>query len=156
MPNKQVCIDASVALKLVVDEEDSGRARKLWKTWARGAIGAVAAPLFPFECVSALRRMVVRGDLDAAAAAVARDHLLRMPVRLVAPPTLFTRAWELAAELERPQAYDSFYLATADLLGVELWTANTRFHNAAAGRYGCARCANRTDGGGRAPRARRS
>jgi len=39
---------------------------------------------------------------------VARDHLLRMPVQVVAPPTLFTTAWELSVELERPQASDRF------------------------------------------------
>jgi len=78
--------------------------------------------------------MVVRADLDAEHAVTARDLLLAMPVRLSAPRTLFVRAWELAAELDRPQVYDCFYLATAELLGTELWTADERFYNAAAGR----------------------
>jgi predicted nucleic acid-binding protein len=79
--------------------------------------------------------MVVRGDLEAEGAAVARDLLLSMPVRLAAPVSLFTRAWDLAVELNRPQAYDSFYLATAELLGSDLWTADERFFSAASGRY---------------------
>ncbi|MGD0950723.1 MAG: type II toxin-antitoxin system VapC family toxin [Candidatus Binatia bacterium] len=134
MRKKQVCIDASVALKLVVDEQDSEKAHALWRTWARGGVRAVAPPLFVFECVSALRRMVVRGDLDNDQAIAARDHLLTMPVRLSSPRSLFTCAWELATELRRPQVYDSFYLATAELLDMRLWTADERFYNAVAGR----------------------
>jgi predicted nucleic acid-binding protein len=30
--------------------------------------------------------------------------------------------------------YDSFYLATAELLDMRLWTADERFYNAVAGR----------------------
>jgi predicted nucleic acid-binding protein len=135
LEKRQACIDASVALKLVVDEDDSEAARVLWRQWARAGVRAIAPPLFPFECVSALRRMTVRGDLRAEDAAGARDRLLAMPVRLVSPRSLFTRAWELAVELDRPQVYDAFYLATADLLGIEFWTADQRFANAAGARY---------------------
>jgi predicted nucleic acid-binding protein len=78
--------------------------------------------------------MVVRGDLDNDQAIAARDHLLTMPVRLSSPRSLFTCAWELATELRRPQVYDSFYLATAELLDMRLWTADERFYNAVAGR----------------------
>jgi predicted nucleic acid-binding protein len=79
--------------------------------------------------------MVVRGDLEAEQAAAARNRLLAMPVRLSSPRALFTRAWELATELRRPQVYDSFYLATAELLHTQLWTADERFYNAAVGRF---------------------
>lgn len=127
----RVCIDASVALKLVVDEDGSAAARELWRTWAVGGVLPIAPPLLPFECVSALRRMVVRGDLDGRRATAARDQLLALPIQLAAPPALFVHAWNLAAKLERPQVYDSFYLALAELLDTVLWTADERFFNAA-------------------------
>ena len=133
---KQVCIDASVALKLVVGEKDSEKARALWRQWAYGGVRVIAPPLLVFECVSALRRMVVRGDLDGEEAVAARDQLLTMPIHLSSPRSLFTRAWDLATELQRPQVYDSFYLAVAELLDTPLWTADERFSNAAAGRAG--------------------
>ena len=79
--------------------------------------------------------MVVRGDLDGEQAVAARDRLLGMPVRLSSPRSLFTRAWEIATELQRSQVYDSFYLATAELLDTRLWTADERFYNAAVGRF---------------------
>jgi predicted nucleic acid-binding protein len=80
--------------------------------------------------------MVVRGHLDADSAVTARDRILTMPVRLSSPPSLFTRTWSLAVDLGRPQAYDCFYLATAELLDTQLWTADERFYNAAAARFG--------------------
>ncbi len=126
----QVCIDASVALKLVVDESGSGAARDLWRDWARIGCRPIAPPLFVFEVVSALRRMVVRGDLAEESACAARDRLLAMPIRLPAPAGLLQRAWDLARIHGRPQVYDSFYLALADMLDVDLWTADRRFFNA--------------------------
>jgi len=54
-------------------------------------------------------------------------HLLG--VRLVYPEGLHQRAWELARRFNRSQAYDSHYLALAELLGLELWTADDRLYN---------------------------
>lgn len=127
-------MDASVALKLVVDENGSGAARDLWRTWARSSREVIAPPLFVFETVSALRRMVVRRDLDEANARAARDRLLAMPIRLPAPRGLLQRAWDLARQHEQPQVYDCFYLALADILDVDLWTADRHFFNAVHGK----------------------
>ncbi len=130
MPKAEVCIDASVALKLVVDENGSAEARALWREWAGAGLRPIAPPLFVFECVSALRRMVVRGDLKEPAACLARDRLLAMPIRLPAPAGLIQLAWDLARGYERPQVYDCYYLALAELRDASLWTADRRFFNA--------------------------
>jgi predicted nucleic acid-binding protein len=130
LPSRQVCIDASVALKLVVVEDDSGRARSLWRGWALHGVSPVAPALMLFECVSALRRLVARGVLAQEAARVSLDRLLEMPVAFPAPDGLVEKTWELAGRFERPHAYDSFYLALAELLGVPFWTADRRLYNA--------------------------
>ena len=36
----------------------------------------------------------------------------------------------MAKRFNRPQAYDSHYLALAEMLGLELWTADERLYNA--------------------------
>jgi predicted nucleic acid-binding protein len=125
-----ICLDASLALKLLVVEEDSARARSLWRSWIADGIEIVAPGLFVFECASALRRMVVRHDLDEEPARIAIELLLAMPVSLQAPEGLVERAWDLARELARPTVYDCFYLAVAELLDVECWTADRRLFNA--------------------------
>ncbi len=129
-----VCLDASVALKLLVVEEDSERARDLWRSWATRGVRVVAPGLFVFECVSALRRMVVRSDLAAEPARLAVGQLLRMPVSLQAPEGLVERAWMLATRLDRPAAYDCFYLGLSDLLRIPCWTADRRLFNAVSRR----------------------
>ena len=43
------------------------------------------------------------------------------------------RTWQLAAHFQQPQAYDSFYLALADLMRVPFWTADRRLYNAVRG-----------------------
>jgi len=124
------CLDASLALKLLVVEDDSARARSLWRSWTADGIEVVAPGLFVFECASALRRMVVRRDLDDEPAGSALGLLLAMPVSLRAPAGLVARAWDLARELNRPTTYDCFYLAVAELLDIDCWTADRRFFNA--------------------------
>ena len=44
------------------------------------------------------------------------------------------KGWELAHEFNRPRAYDTAYLALAQLLGCELWTADERLYNAVQGK----------------------
>jgi prevent-host-death family protein len=57
--------------------------------------------------------------------------LLTMPVSLRAPAGLVERAWDIARELDRPTAYDCFYLGVAELLDIACWTADRRLFNAA-------------------------
>ena len=130
MPKEMVCLDASLALKLLVVEDDSAQARSLWRSWIIQGTEVVAPGLFVFECTSALRRMVVRRDLEEEPARKALGLLLTMPVSLRAPEGLVKRAWDLARDLGRPSAYDCFYLGVADLLGIQCWTADRRLYNA--------------------------
>lgn len=55
-----IAIDASGALKLVLDEEDSDVARGAWQGWADAGEVLVAPPLFRAETLSVLRRKVQR------------------------------------------------------------------------------------------------
>jgi predicted nucleic acid-binding protein len=130
VPEGLVCLDASLALKLLVVEDDNARARSLWRSWSAQGIQVVAPGLFVFECTSALRRMVVRGDVAEEPARQALGLLLAMPVSLRAPKGLVERAWDLARDLDRPSAYDCFYLGMAELLGIDCWTADRRLYNA--------------------------
>ena len=130
MPSEQVCIDASVALKLLVVEEDSDRARWLWRSWARESTRPVAPALLLFECVSALRTLVARRTVHERVASAAVKQLQRMPITFPAPEGLVERTWEMAGRFKRPQAYDCFYLAIAQLLGVPFWSADQWLYNA--------------------------
>jgi predicted nucleic acid-binding protein len=133
LPSHPVCIDASVVLKLVVVEDDSPHAHALWQSLAAEGAEPVAPALLLFECVSVLRRLVARQTVRASIARVALDQLLALPIAFPTPDGLVDRTWQLAAHFQQPQAYDCFYLALADLLRIEYWTADRRLYNSVRG-----------------------
>jgi predicted nucleic acid-binding protein len=102
-------VDASIACKAVVDEDGSSLAHALFS----GDDQLVAPSYVLIECANALRKKVVTGGLDRAAALAAYDDLVGLPFELVAvTPTLTRDALELALAIGHP-AQDCLYLALA-------------------------------------------
>ena len=127
--NSQVCVDANLALKLVLVEKDSPKAQDLWATWVDASIEIVAPPLLAFEGTSVICNKMHRGLVPPEEAELMFKAFHLLGVRLLYPDGLHERAWELAKRFNRPQAYDSHYLALAEILGLELWTADERMYN---------------------------
>ena len=86
----------------------------------------------PFEVSNALHRRVVRGDLAVEVAANLIHDLMSLGVALHGTPNLHRRAMELASQLKQGAVYDAHYLALAESLGCEMWTADQRFYLAAS------------------------
>ncbi|MBI4288240.1 MAG: type II toxin-antitoxin system VapC family toxin [Chloroflexi bacterium] len=128
--NGQVCVDASLALSLLLPEDLSDRAEAAWDSWVDAEIDIVTAPLFFAEVTSVLREKVHFGRISADEGQNAFDTFLDLAVRGTDPPELQRVAWRLAREYNRPRAYDAQYLAVASVLGCELWTADRRLVNA--------------------------
>lgn len=116
-------VDASVAVKWVVDEEGSDAAAEL-------AIEDLEAPdLLYVEAANVLWTKAQRRELTEAEAAERLALLLEAPLRLIPSKGLLERAQALAFELEHP-VYDCVYLALALDRNTELVTADGRFVNA--------------------------
>ena len=126
-----VVVDASLALKWLLKEEDSNQAQALLESWGREDRRPAAPHLLPAEVTNALHQQVVRGELTVPRAVTLIDDL-RSLVDLHPLPHLHARALELASELGQGAAYDCHYLALAETLDCELWTADDRFHRAAS------------------------
>jgi len=118
-------------LKLVLNEPDSHLADSLWQVWLVAGQQPVAPPLLPVEMTAVLRKYVYRGALTLEQGFKALQTALAFDVTLLTFPDLHARAWQLAAQLNRPTAYDAHYLALAQILGCEFWTADQRLVNAA-------------------------
>ena len=125
-----VIVDASVAFKWLVKEEYSDNATALTRHWTDEGIQPAAPPLMPFEVANALHRRVVRDELSVEVAADLIQDLMSLRIALHEPP-LHRRALELASQLGPGAVYDAHYLALAESLGCELWTADRRFYRAA-------------------------
>ncbi len=122
-----VCIDANIVVKMVIFPDDV--IRDLWESW-QGAGAQVAAPtLLYYEVVNSLHQYQKHGLLSAEAIGQALDTALDLPVTLIGDAELHRRACDLAATYHLPAAYDAHYLALAERLGVDLWTADARLVN---------------------------
>lgn len=120
-----IVVDASIALKWVLEEPGSDAAEELLEK-------DLAAPsLWLLEVGNALWRRTVRGELTQAEAVERLTELTKAPVANVPLEQDLSEAMRLALQLNHP-VYDCLYLALAKRLGTYVITANTRFGQAVA------------------------
>ena len=134
--DSKICIDASVALKLVLSEPDSEVAEAEWQRWLEAGVEILAPLLFVYETRSVLRNRVFRKALTPSEADEAARIIADLSITYLHPPAITQSAWELARRFNRPTVYDSFYLALAQLQGCPFWTGDKRIHNAVKKDFG--------------------
>ena len=127
--SSRVCVDANLVLKLVLVEEDSPLVHELWDRWIDEGVEIVAPPLLAFEGTSVIRNKVHCGLVPPDEGELMFEALQAQGVKLLYPEGLDRIAWELAIKFDRPAAYDSHYLALAEMLSCELWTGDRRLYN---------------------------
>jgi predicted nucleic acid-binding protein len=128
-------VDASLALKWVLVERYSREARMLRGEWIRDGTVIAAPPLFAYEVGNAIHRQRIAGTVPAARVDITIDFLLQTVVFQPFIPAMARRGVAIAAETGRPAAYDAQYIALAEALGCELWTADERLWNAVRARF---------------------
>lgn len=132
--NSPVCIDASVLLKLVVEEPGSDLVDRLWEEWVISSIPILVPALVQYEVATVLRDRARRGQLSEALARSALSAALNMEgLEVVNSVDVHLRAWELALRLGL-STYDATYLALAEMRDCELWTADQRLYRGVQGK----------------------
>lgn len=114
-------VDASIAVKWVLPEENSDRAAAL----RRPEEGFVAPNLIASEIGNAVWKRIMWQDFPLADGLSALDLALTHFSQLIATEELAARATEIAVELKHP-IYDCFYLALAERERCPLVTADKR------------------------------
>ena len=120
-------VDASVAVKLLVDEPDSDVAREL----AASGEELHAPRLMASEVANALWRKARLGQIERADAGAALAWLPDMPVRWNDDEAVSADAVRLALALDHP-VYDCVYLALAHRIAAVMLTADRQFAMAVA------------------------
>ena len=133
--NSHAVVDASLAFKWLIWEADTDRALSLLESWESEGVTLVTPSLMPFEVANALRKLENRGELSVEEAIRLIESLLSSRIQLHQPPGLHERALEIAHRLGQSAAYDAHYLALADILDCEMWTADRRFYRAASAQF---------------------
>lgn len=114
-------VDASVVLKLVLEELGSDQARRLVES------EDLAAPDFMWlECANVLWVKARRGQISAADAQLALEALLTAPIARFSVHDIVFAAQGIALALNHP-VYDCLYLAAAMRENATLVSADARF-----------------------------
>lgn len=116
-------VDASVVVAALVDGGELGQ-------WAERVLLSdhLAAPhLLPVEVANILRRSAQGGELSQDSASLAHSDLQDLRIDLFPYAAVASRAWELRENLT---LYDAWYVALAEVLGVELATLDRRLTRA--------------------------
>ena len=117
---KTLVIDASIAVKWVVEEEGSEEALRLL-----GRSRLIAPELLVAECANILWKKVRRDELSSEEALLAARLLQSADLELTSTRSLMERATQIAIELDHP-AYDCIYLALAAERDCPFVTADER------------------------------
>ncbi len=119
-----IVLDASVLANVVGDDGADGRlARRELR-----AAGNLAAPdLVDVETVAVLRKRWLAGSISDERFATAVSDLGDIDLDRYPVLRFMRRAWELRANVT---PYDAAYIALAEVLNCELWTADQRLAKA--------------------------
>ncbi len=130
--SKYLVIDASFAFRLMLPGPHQKRCQTLVAQWHRDGHVLCAPTLWLYEITSALCKGVHCGQITRDEGQQALTLAQKLGVQLLAPDDAQTTlAFDWTMRLKRAAAYDSFYLALAETLRSELWTADKRLVNAA-------------------------
>lgn len=122
-----IVLDASVLIKLYLNEEGSRRAVNAVKK----ADALLAPDLLWAEAGNILWKYVRRDELASDAAEAILREMLQMPVAVTPSMDLLPQAFEIATKYDRT-VYDSLYLALAVRAEAVMLTADQRLANALA------------------------
>lgn len=129
MMNSLVCVDASLIVRMLVPGPYSPNALVLLSKWSQKQTSLIAPALLAFEVVSVLRLYVYQKKLTAEEGEAALEQFMQMGIRLSHRRGIYPLAWDLTQKFKRPRAYDTSYLALAQMNDCEFWTADKKLYS---------------------------
>ena len=118
-------LDASVALKRVLKEQDTAKADQVHDEFRRKLHELLAPDTFPVEVAHALAKAERRGIIPQGDADKLLTEVLSPPPQLHSYLPLLRRALDIASQA-RIGVYDCLYVALAERESCELLTADDR------------------------------
>lgn len=130
MPSSTICVDANLVIQLVLSGTYDSPVVSLWQNWHKYRYSIIAPTLLYYKVSNALHRYVVHGELLPEEALEGLEAVLDLGITLYGDRELHERALRLAERLSLPAACDAHYLALAETLEAEFWTADRRLVDA--------------------------
>ena len=128
--NSSVCVDASLVIRALVPERFTEQTLIQLQRWRQADTALIAPALLAFEVTATLRRYVYLKRIPPAQGEQAFTLFQSFDIRLSQRKQIFPLAWALAKQFDFPRAYDTAYLALAQLSQCDFWTADEKLYNA--------------------------
>ncbi|OPY63670.1 MAG: tRNA(fMet)-specific endonuclease VapC [Pelotomaculum sp. PtaU1.Bin065] len=137
-----ICLDTSVFVKVLVEEENSDKATTLIEKIIQSGQLIVMPPFAWAEVGTVLRKKRRRNELAAQEADDLWLEFRQFPgiEYLADDDVIMDRAWKISRYFDMPTLYDATYLAVAEIVEertkevCEFWTADERLFNALNGK----------------------
>ena len=124
---QQIVVDANLCVALTIPLAYSDAAAKQWLFWETNHVQIHTPLLWEYEIVSALRKAIAVHLISKKEAENAFQRMLVLGVeRSIPDPDLHRSALRWAELANQTVAYDSQYLALAEALQADFWTADKR------------------------------
>jgi predicted nucleic acid-binding protein len=127
----KIVIDANITVSLFVPLPYSGAAENMIRLWRKQGAELYAPGLWQVEIVSVVRKMVSLGQMNADGARFAIANLDSLQVEIVHPDRdLLEQSYLWAERIGQRVAYDAQYLALAESIQADFWSADQRLISA--------------------------
>lgn len=134
MPKPEmVCVDASFVMRLLLGGSGGEKAEELWEQWMRNGVQAIAPGLIFYEISNAIYRLFSSSFLLFEEARETFDLALSLGIRAISEELTYRKALLLARQFGLKATYDAHYLAVAQSLETDFWTADHRLFNTVGG-----------------------
>ncbi len=126
----KIVVDANVAVALAISTPYSAQAHQQMKVWQDNEDELLAPALWRYEVMTAIRKAAVLNIISPEKAEEALALIFALNIKQIPPNSRqYQNIYKWAVKLKQSQAYDAVYLALAEQLGAEFWTADKRLAN---------------------------
>jgi predicted nucleic acid-binding protein len=132
----RVVVDSNILIANGLwDEPLHTQAKGVLAQWRQAGVDLSAPMLFRSEVAAVVRKAVFQKRITHAHGRRLLTGVLAYAIDYYEDDALLEEAYELAARYNRPRAYDTQYLALAERLACDFWTADERMFNALQGQF---------------------
>ncbi len=121
--SRPLCLDANIVIGVVMYPDNP--IQDQWRVWIEQA-QLVAPSLLFYEVVNGLHQYKRHAHISEDVLQDAIVTALALPIEIAEFDRLHPNAASLASKLDLPATYDAHYLALAQHLDAEFWTADRR------------------------------
>ncbi|MDJ0728386.1 MAG: type II toxin-antitoxin system VapC family toxin [Crocosphaera sp.] len=130
MNKNTVCLDANFIVLLVSLKDSENVCQQKWQEWQLSNTVIVAPSLIMYEVSNAFHRGVKAGQITQDESESLLETALNLGIHFYGDSNLHQEAFKIANLYNLSATYDAHYLALAQRLEVEFWTADKRLFNA--------------------------